>query len=249
MDPQPTEGKWTFGAGVGGAQGVPKYIGSGETRNYLLPIPYINYQGPKLSVSQSGITTRLFDSDKWLLSVSLSGALAVDSDATQARQGMPDIDYVFEYGPSLKYFFFGDDFKADALYLDLNFRKSQTIEFKNLDISSSPSLVWRNKLDGEYFGGELRWNQQVRLEFVAESYAEYFYSVPEAFANEQRQAFRAKGGFGGVRASSGLRWAKDKHIVSLFVGFADISQAAYKDSPLIDKKQHLYWGLAWFKLF
>ena len=98
-------GQWIFGAGLGGVVGVPEYIGSDETRNVLLPLPYISYNGPRLRISRSGITGKLFNSDKWFLSLSLSGAIPVDSKDNEARAGMEDLEAVIEYGPSLKYFF------------------------------------------------------------------------------------------------------------------------------------------------
>lgn len=41
------KGKWILGVGLAYAHGVPDYIGSDESRNLTLPLPYILYNGPK----------------------------------------------------------------------------------------------------------------------------------------------------------------------------------------------------------
>lgn len=242
-------GSLILGVGVGTAIGVPEYIGSDETRNFLLPLPYVSYNGPRLKVSRGGITGKLFNSDKWFLSLSLSGAIPVDSKDNTARAGMEDLEAVFEYGPSLKYFFTGNDNADEALFFDFNFREARTISFDSLDINASPSLTWRSKLPTELFGGELKYTSQVRWEFVSGSYANYFYGVTERDVTEYRAAYQANGGYAGYRLTNSLRWQKDKFVVSMFVGYANISGAEFADSPLVKRDNHLFGGGAFFWLF
>ena len=161
-------GTLILGAGVGGVIGVPDYVGSDETRKILLPLPYISYNGPRLKVSRCGITGKLFNSEKWFLSLSLSGAIPVDSEDNRARAGMEDLEAVIEYGPSLKYFFNGNDNADNALFLDFNFREARTLSFDSLKINSSPSLVWRRKLDRPVLSGEVKLTSQIRWEFVSD---------------------------------------------------------------------------------
>lgn len=242
-------GNLVLGVGIGSAVGVPEYIGSDETRNFLLPLPYISYNGPRLKVSQSGITGKLFNSDKWFLSLSLSGAIPVSSDDNAARAGMEDLEAVFEFGPSLKYFFVGNDNADDALFFDFNFRQARTISFDSLGINASPSLVWRNKLTSEFFGGELKFTSRLRTEFVSGTYANYFYGVTQRNVTDFRQAYETKGGFAGYRVNNSLRWQKDDIVVSMFIGYANISGAEFANSPLVKRHQHLFAGGAFFWLF
>ena len=240
---------WRFGVGVATAVNIPDYIGSDESRNFLLPVPYISYVGEKLRIGQGGIVGQLFKSDKWFLSVSLSGAIPVDSDDNAARKGMNDLDAVFEYGPSLKYYIYGSERQPDALFLDLNVREARTIEFDNLQFSSSPSLVMRKKLQQNYFGGAVSWVARFRWEFVSDQYADYFYSVAPKFETANRPEYRAKGGSAGYRINSNIRWKKNQHVVGIFMAFADLNDAAFVDSPLVKTKQHWYGGMSYFWLF
>lgn len=244
-----SSGNLVLGVGIGSALGVPEYIGSDEMRNFLLPLPYVSYNGPRLKVSQSGITGKLFNSDKWFLSLSLSGAIPVSSKDNAARAGMEDLEAVFEYGPSLKYFFIGNDNAEDALFFDFNFREARTISFDSLDINASPSLVWRNKLPKQFWGGELKFTSRFRWEFISGTYADYFYGVAERDVTDFRQAYDANGGFAGYRINNSLRWQRDNIVVSMFVGYANVSGAEFADSPLVKRHQHLFAGGAFFWLF
>ncbi|MBU2883097.1 MipA/OmpV family protein [Psychrosphaera sp. B3R10] len=240
---------WTFGVGVATAVNVPVYIGAKETRSAILPIPYINYRSPNLKIGQGGIVARLFDSEKWLLSVSLSGAIPVDSDDAEARKGMPDINAIFEFGPSLKYYLVGDDSSPDAIFLDMNIRQARTIKFTNLKLTSSPSILMRKGLSQTFFGGKVNTRLKLGYEFVSEDYANEFYGVSPEYMTDERDAFVAPGGFAGFRVNGGVRWQLKRHIVSSFFAYADISGAKYVDSPLVKSKQHLYGGLVYFYLF
>ncbi|NVK25004.1 MAG: MipA/OmpV family protein [Gammaproteobacteria bacterium] len=240
---------WQFGVGVATALQIPEYIGSDESHNYLLPVPYITYNSPNLKVSQSGITGKLFNSDRWFLSLSLSGAIPVDSDDNKARSGMNDLEAVFEYGPSLKYFFSGNDESTDAVYFDFNFREARRLSLKSLDISSSPAFIARQRLAKKYWQGNVSVFGQVRWEFVSDSYANYFYGVEQKYQTSERDSFDAKGGYAGFRLSSGARWQRGKHIWSIFFAYADISSASYAKSPLVKTDTHLYGGSAYFWLF
>jgi len=243
------QGRLIFGAGVGSAIGIPEYIGSDESRNYLLPLPYISYNGPRLKISRSGITGKLFNSDKWFLSLSLSGAIPVDSKDNEARRGMEDLEAVFEYGPSLKYFFNGRDDSDDAFYLDLNFREARTLSFDSLDINASPSLVWRTKLPNQIMSGNVKFTSQIRWEFVSNRYSQYFYGVESKDVTESRMFYQSDGGYAGYRINNSVRWQRDNLVFSLFVGYANISGARFADSPLVKKHEHLYAGSALFWLF
>ncbi len=246
-----TEGTGTLilGAGIGDAVGVPDYVGSDETRNILLPLPYISYNGPRLRVSRSGITGKLFNSEKWFLSLSLSGAIPVDSEDNRARAGMEDLEAVIEYGPSLKYFFKGQDNSDNALFFDFNLREARTFSFDSLNINSSPSLVWRHKLDRAVLSGEVKLTSQIRWEFVSDDYAQYFYGVGQQDVTASRPLYSAQGGFAGYRINNSVRWQKDNLVFSFFVGYANISGASFADSPLVKRQSHVFAGSALFWLF
>ena len=245
----PEKGKWIFGVGIASVNGVPEYIGSDESRELLLPVPYIYYNGPKMKISQSGINGKLFNSENLYVSLSLSGAIPVNSDKNKARKGMDDIDGVIEYGPSFKYFLKGGDTKNNALFIDINFREARTFKNESLNFSSSPSIVFRKRLEEDYFLGHVSISGSFKFEFVSDKYAQTFYGVDPIFATATREQYTALGGYAGFRFNTGLRWQKDNQIVSLFFAHSDISAAKYSSSPLVKVTTHNLFGGSYFWLF
>lgn len=59
------------------------------------------YRGERVRADRDGLRGRLFDSDRAELDLSLGGALPVRSERNDARRGMPALDPVLEFGPSL----------------------------------------------------------------------------------------------------------------------------------------------------
>ena len=244
-----SESGWTLGVGVAAVAQIPHYMGSDENRSLALPIPYIRYDGPRLKIGQRGIVAELFDSEKWFLSLSMSGAIPVDSEDNAARRGMPDLEAVFEYGPSLKYYIQGNNEAENAVFIDMNIREARTISLDSLGLNASPSIVVRRELGKKVFEGTLNWRLRYSREFVSDRYAGYFYDVDPIYANENRPQFDAKGGKAGYRISSGVRWQKGKNVVSLFAMYADLHRADYVESPLVKTKHHLFGGISYFWLF
>lgn len=243
------KGAWVFGVGIASVNGVPEYIGSNETKSLIIPVPYIYYNGPKLKISQSGISGKLFNSENLYVSLSLSGAIPVDSSKNNARKGMDDIDGVLEYGPSFKYFLKGGDSDNNAFFIDVNFREARTFKNNSLNFSSSPSIVFRKRLEEDYFLGHVSISGSFKFEFVSDKYAQTFYGVDPVFATQDREQYKAQGGYAGFRFNTGLRWQKDNQIVSLFFAHSDISSAKYASSSLVKTTTHNLFGGSYFWLF
>ena len=91
---------WEAGIGVA-ALHFPDYRGSSESRNYLLPSPYIVYRGDFFKADRYGLRGVFFSNDRVDLNLSLGASLPVRSGESQAREGMPDLKPSIEIGPSL----------------------------------------------------------------------------------------------------------------------------------------------------
>ena len=81
---------WELGVGVAALR-MPDYRGSDEYRYYLLPYPYFIYRGDILRVDRERISGRIFETDRFLLDVSLNGSVPVKSSDNPDRQEMPDL--------------------------------------------------------------------------------------------------------------------------------------------------------------
>ncbi|MFZ5595103.1 MAG: MipA/OmpV family protein [Pseudomonadota bacterium] len=88
---------WELGAGVVGLN-LPYYRGSDEEVSYFVPYPYLIYRGARLKVDEvEGARSRVFQSDRTKLDISLAGGVPVPRDAG-VRAGMPGLDPTVGWG-------------------------------------------------------------------------------------------------------------------------------------------------------
>jgi len=80
---------------------LPDYRGSDETREYLLPLPYVVYRGDLLKVDRSGIYSRMFESDRVNLDLSADAGVPVDSSKILRVRACPTL-ILFRVGPALE---------------------------------------------------------------------------------------------------------------------------------------------------
>ena len=82
---------------------IPHYLGSDQSEQYALPVPYIRYQSDYLDIDRNSFTGYLWQQGNLHLDISAGVSIAVDSKDNTAREGLDDLDWVFELGPSLNY--------------------------------------------------------------------------------------------------------------------------------------------------
>ena len=83
--------------GVGAAHfNLPQYIGSDQRTKGSLPFPYFVYRGESINISRDALSGRLFKSARLVIDMSADFSLPVDSNENDARDGMPDIDFLVE---------------------------------------------------------------------------------------------------------------------------------------------------------
>ena len=172
--------EWEFGLGATGFT-FPDYRGADESRDYVLPFPYVIYRGDMLRVDRQGVRGVFFESDRVEFDFSLSGTPPVDSSKNRAREGMPDLDPTFEIGPRLNVVLARDASRDRALSFrlpvraviatDLSYAQGQGVTgFPNLTYDSRP----------RFFEGRWRLGVQAGLLYATHQYHRYFYSVDES---------------------------------------------------------------------
>ena len=91
--------------GIGGFAGsIPHYPASDQNsmRYFAAPVPI--YRGKILRVGEENrgvVSGRFIDTKKYEFDVTLSAAFSVNSGSNNAREGMPDLDFLFGIGPQL----------------------------------------------------------------------------------------------------------------------------------------------------
>lgn len=238
---------WELGFGVA-PMVLPDYRGSDESRGYLLPLPYIVYRGDIVRVDRQGIFARLVDGRRARFDLSVDAGPPVDSSRNAARAGMPDLDAVFELGPSLELCIWNDCGAARVAQFRLPVRAVFSTDFGSIE-SRGGVLFPHFNLDLRNLGPDGDWRYGVSLGwlYATERNHDYYYEVSPAYATPTRPAYDAAGGYSGARLAMTLSKRFRRLWVGGFVRYDDLSGTAFADSPLMRRGHSLQagFGLAW----
>jgi outer membrane scaffolding protein for murein synthesis (MipA/OmpV family) len=229
---------WEFGAG-GGFGSVPNYPASSERNVIALAAPYLIYRGDIFRVGGGGgARAVVFEDEDFEVDFSFGGAFAADSEENTAREGMPELDFLFEVGPQLVYRVKDFDFEGGGngrLNLRLQARAVFSTDFERIDDRGyvfEPELSYQQR--GTLFK-DTGLNASLSLVFASEDLHDYFYQVDNTFATDQRAAFDASGGYLGAQVSLGISFPIHQNIRGFLGGSMRFHQgAANEDSPLFE---------------
>ena len=230
---------WELGAALG-AYHAPHYLGADQGATYALPLPIFIYRGQYLRSDRSGLVGDLYNHEQLDLRLSASASLPVSSEDNRARDGMPDLDFLFEVGPVLEYRFLeGDNWQLRA---DLPLRAAFSL--------GNDGLVYRGLVSNPRVYGRVLWadtwlmTATIGPVYASRRFHDYFYQVDSQYTTAVRPAYRADAGLVAMRYSLSLsRYFGDLYIGG-FVHFYDLGQAANQDSPLVRRSEYLSSGLA-----
>jgi outer membrane scaffolding protein for murein synthesis (MipA/OmpV family) len=238
---------WEAGA-FGAVFRSPEYPAADQSQNNVLAAPYFIYRGETFRVGDGSIARAVaIDKSNYELDLSLAGSFNANSDDNIARQGMPDLDYIFELGPQLKlrltHFEFEHHGKGE-LFLNLQTRAAFSTDFSGLDYRGlvlQPELAYRQK---GWLSDKTALSISVSPTWASERLHDYFYQVDSEFVNSERQAFNARGGYLGTDLSIGASF-NASHDVRIFLGgnIALHAGVANVDSPLFKSKSTYSFGV------
>ncbi len=232
-----------WAAGVAAASlYFPAYRGSGDSALLAVPVPTFALSGENWRIGRNGAQLRLNESGRLKLQISMSGALPVNSDDSAARSGMPDLDPSLEIGPALVYTVplrAGLELRGEGLL-----RAVIASDFKSATPTgwvANPRLTLKSHSAGD--------NSQLNLRlssgplWATRKYHGYYYDVTAEFATAQRPRFRARGGYSGWRNSLSSRWLRGRLGVYGLLSWDLLTGAGFVDSPLIERKSYVLFGL------
>jgi MipA family protein len=231
---------------------TPEYPAAGQSQNNVLAAPYIIYRGETLRIGDGAIARAVaIDKRSYELDLSLAGSFNANSDDNLARQGMPDLDYIFELGPQLKLRLADVTFAQHGkgeLYLNLQTRAAFSTDFSQFNYRGlvfQPELAYRQK---GWLSDKTALSVSLSPTWATEQLHDYFYQVEDEYVSAQRQAFNAKGGYLGTDLSVFVSFNASQD-VRIFLGgnMALHSGAANRQSPLfIQASQYSFGvGLVW----
>ncbi|HWJ94716.1 MAG TPA: MipA/OmpV family protein, partial [Telluria sp.] len=184
-------------AGVGGvAIATPAYPGADTHSSRVLALPFLIYRGEVLRSDQSGIGARLLNTDKVEFDIGFAASLPAHSDDVAARDGMPDLGTLVEFGPRVK-LKLADLGNGRRVRFELPARA--VIEarggLRRQGWTFEPRLVYESRsADGRWV-----WDAQLAAVLGDARINRYFYEVRQQDATATRPAYSADAGLMLVR--------------------------------------------------
>lgn len=226
---------WEIGAVAVGGYG-PTYPASSDYKASVVPVPYIAYRGRRIRAGDGALLQGIVvEQDRFQLDVSLDGSFDADSSHGDARDGMPDLDFLVELGPRVQ-MVLARDARTSQVELELPLRAVFSLDWDSPKLEGfvfNPQIAYQNGT----FLGQNQFKAAFGPVFGTEGIGEYFYEVAPRYARAGRPAYEATGGYLGSRVELSLlrqlnRW------VSVFgrVRAESFHGAANNDSPLFEEE-------------
>jgi len=234
--------RWEVGISAVGLY-APDYRGADQMRARGLALPYVVYRGEILRADREGLRAELLKSDLVEFNFSAGIGLPVRSDRNDARRGMPEIDWVLEFGPAMNLRLATWDNGRNDLQLRLPVRAAFALD-GGLDYVGAvfaPNLRATFRNVGWAGGAQLRVSTGPL--FATSDFHRFYYGVEPQFVTAGRPAYAPGGGYSGWDLSaSAVRFFGDWRLFG-FAGADLIQGAEFEDSPLIRRKSNWSIGL------
>ena len=237
--------RWEMGLGVAGLS-FPDYRGSDQRREYLLPLPYVQYRGDVFRIDREGAHGDLFASDRVKLDISLNAGPPAKSSRNDARSDMPDIDPTVEAGPSLHIYLARDESRDHVWSLRFPLRAAAATDLRHVQ---RIGWVFAPNLNFDVTGLAGGWDIGVAAGpmYASEDYHHYYYEVQPDFATASRPAYDAQAGYSGSRMTLTATRRYPRFWVVAIARYDTLSGAVFADSPLVKKQESFMAivGVAW----
>lgn len=233
-----TQPLWEVGVG-GGVGNVPNYPASSERNVIALAAPYLVYRGDVFRVGDGGgARAVVVEKSDVEFDISLGGAFSANNEENGVRDGMPDLDYLFEVGPQLIYRI--KDYRFDQggsgrLNAQLQTRAVFSTDFSGIEHQGyvvEPTLSYQQR-------GRVFKDTAIRVSlsavFATEKLHDYFYQVDARYVTPDRPEFNAQSGYLGAELSVGIAFPVRQNIRGFVGGSLQLNQgAANRSSPLFE---------------
>jgi outer membrane protein len=229
---------------------INHYRGSNQFKNYYIPSPYFSYKSETLEAEPSFVRGVLFKNDFLTIKLSLMLGLSVESEENRAREGMPDLGYLFEAGPMIILNIWQSKSRKHQLTFESPIRQVFATDFTYVEPVGIFGVPFLNFISfpQKY---TLGWRSEfsVALMYGNKSYHDYFYTVEARYEKNNRPEYHARGGYSGIQ----LAWILNKKIGRIllipFIRYDNLKYAVFEDSPLVITQHYFAFGLGSFFIF
>lgn len=231
---------------VAGSGFVPDYPASDQGRLRYIGAPIVRYRGLRLrSDEEDNMKARLFADPMYGFDLSASGSFPANSDKNEARDGMPDLDWIAELGPR----FYTYLIKSERVWLRF-FLPLRAAFSTNLTSMTYQGLVLAPSFNFRYFFDDSKFNSiivGVSRNYTTHQLQEYYFEVKDKFVTPDRQRYSADSGY--MSTSIGFAYIYEKNNKGFYTGFGVNSYkgAANAGSPLhrVDYNYSAFVGLSY----
>ncbi|MEO3474674.1 MipA/OmpV family protein [Roseomonas sp. CAU 1739] len=225
-----------FEVGIAGGGGtVPAYPASSQNQWRGLVVPYMIYRGDIFRADDGGMRARASLADDIELSVSASGGFHAASSDVTARQGMPDLDWLGEIGPNLRFTVWRGENEASParLVVDTPVRAVFSTDWSSISFRGftfAPDIAYERL---HVFSQYARLRVAAGVLFGTDRYTDYFYGVAPEYATPGRPTYDARAGYVGARLTLSYRLPITERLSVVAGGRVEnFSGATNADSPL-----------------
>ena len=229
--------RWEFGVGVGHIRGFD-YPASRDNNRRTIALPFFVYRTRSIRFGGGGIRAVAIENPRIKLDLSVGGSLNANSSGDGVREGMPDLDFLFEIGPQL-------EVRLRDEVIDGNSRLQSrfTSEIRAVFVTDFSEVGQQGWVAEAGFDINLRnvkgtgidMGAAIDFTYANEKLQDYFYEVPAEFETPTRSEFDAKGGFLESKVSIGVGFRPRSNVAVFMGAFSGLySGAANEESPLFE---------------
>ena len=233
--------EWELGGGLA-AFDVPLYVGSSENRQYLLPVPYVKLTTKYLEIDE-GIRGFFFTSPNVRLDISADLGVPVNSNDSDARKGMPDLDAVLQLGPSVMISLMGSRLSETELRLELPVRTAIATDLRNTENIGwifEPRVGFEKRRHNKR---GLSYSAALGLRYTTREYNAYYYDVQPQFVTPERAFYESDKGYSGLVTNLAAGWREGEVIYWALLRYRNLNNAVFEDSPLVEEKNYYILGV------
>ena len=223
---------WELGIGSA-AYHQSNYPGSDVRSSIGFPFPYVIYRGDWFRIDRS-LQGILYETTRIKVDFSAGGTSLVESDESDARSGMPDLDPTFEVGPALSLLLTPLD-RSDNVWARVALRTAISVDADDWKFAQQGWILdSRLRYQRPLLGDTLRLSGEIGASFATDDYTGYFYNVPPEYATQVRPAFMSDSGYAGARVGLGFSGVTGNWRWSLGGAYINLAGTGFADSPLVD---------------
>ena len=227
-----------FELGIAGGGGyTPDYPAADQSRLRGIVSPFLTYRGELFRSDEQGARLRALRANGFEFSLSASGAFPASSRDNRAREGMPDLDWIGEVGPTLRMTLWRDPAAPRRLVAETPLRAVFSTDLSSISFRGwvfNPDIAWEQR-NLVIPGSRLRIG--LGVVFATERFMDYFYEVTPEFARSGRPAYDARAGYLGARLQFSYRIPITDRLTMIAGGRVEnFGGAANADSPLFRRE-------------